>query len=121
DLSLDARVVLRGRSGTRGEDPPGLGRPTPPADPRRPRRRRLPAPDLHEDGPGPADALLRSDRAPRSPRLRRRKLQGPVRSDRTRTGLAGEPLTPGLRPDPSNEANLELSRAPMAGHRALAV
>jgi hypothetical protein len=42
------------------------------ADPRRPRRRRVPAPDLHEDGAGPADALLRGDRAPRRARLRRR-------------------------------------------------
>ena len=61
-------------------------------DPRRPRRRRLPAADLHEDGAGPADALLRGDRAPRRARLRRRQLQGAVRGDRARAGAAGEPL-----------------------------
>ena len=61
-------------------------------DPRRPRRRRLPAADLHEDRAGPADALLRGDRAPRRARLRRRELQGAVRGDRARAGAAGEPL-----------------------------
>ena len=61
-------------------------------DPRRPRRRRLPAADLHEDRAGPADALLRGDRAPRRARLRRRQLQGAVRGDRARAGAAGEPL-----------------------------
>ena len=60
--------------------------------PRRPRRRRLPAADLHEDGAGPADGLLRGDRAPRRPRLRRRQLQGAVRGDRARAGPTRQPL-----------------------------
>ena len=61
-------------------------------DPRRPRRRRLPAADLHEDGAGPADAVLRGDRAPRRARLRRRQLQGAVRGDRARAGAPRQPL-----------------------------
>ena len=48
-----------------GEIDEELGRPAAAEDPRRPRRRRLPAADLHEDRAGPADALLRGDRAPR--------------------------------------------------------
>src|SRR6185295_1010792 len=67
----------------------------------RPRRRRVPAADLHEDGAGPADAVLRSDRAARGSRLRRRQLQGAVRGDRARTGTPrqplGRPMTPQRR------------------------
>ena len=59
--------------------------------PRRPRRRRLPPADLHEDGAGPADALLRGDRAPRRARLRRRELQGAVRGDRARASAPRQP------------------------------
>ena len=58
--------------------------------PRRPRRGRLPAPDLHEDGAGPADALLRGDPAARRPHLRRGQLQGAVRGDRARAGAPRE-------------------------------
>src|SRR5207237_709190 len=64
----------------------GLGGSAPVADPGRPRRGRLPPADLHEDGAGPADALLRGDRAPWGARLRRRQLQGPLRGDRARAG-----------------------------------
>ena len=53
------------RRGPRRRDRRGLRRPAAAEDPRRPRRGRLPAADLHEDGAGPADALLRGDRAPR--------------------------------------------------------
>src|SRR5207245_983471 len=72
-----------------------LGRPRPVAHPRRPGRRRLPAPDLHEDRAGSADPVLRGDRAPRRAWFRRRELQGAVRGDRARAGLAREPLTSG--------------------------
>ena len=86
-----ARVVLRGRRGARRRDRRGLGRPAAAADPRRPRRGRLPAADLHEDGAGPADALLRGDRAARRDALRRGQLQGPVRGDRARAGAPRQP------------------------------
>ncbi len=61
-------------------------------DPGRPRRGRLPAADLHQDRAGPADGLLRGDRAPRRDDLRRGQLQGAVRVDRARTGPARKPL-----------------------------
>src|SRR5207244_5927922 len=48
------------------------------------------------DRAGPAEAVLRSDRASRRARLRRRELQGAVRGDRARTGFAREPLTAGV-------------------------
>ena len=60
--------------------------------PRRPRRGRLSAPDLHEDRPGPADALLRGDPAPRRAHVRRGQLQGTVRGDRARAGPARQSL-----------------------------
>ncbi len=47
---------------------------------------------------GPADALLRGDRTPRRPRLRRRELQGAVRGHRARTGAARQPLTRAMTP-----------------------
>ena len=47
--------------------------------PRRPRRRGLPAADLHAAARRPADDVLRDHRAPRRARLRRRQLQGAVR------------------------------------------
>jgi 4-hydroxyphenylpyruvate dioxygenase and related hemolysins len=47
-----------------------VGRPEAATDPRGPRRRRLSPADLHEDRSGPADAVLRGDRAPRRARLR---------------------------------------------------
>ena len=96
DLPHDARRVLRGHAGPGRRDRRELGRPAAVEDPRRPRRRRLPAPDLHEDGAGPADALLRGDRAPRRARLRRRELQGAVRGDRARTGAPGQSLARAL-------------------------
>ena len=63
--------------------------------PRRPRRGGVPAPDLHEDGPGPADALLRGDRAARLTGVWRRQLQGIVRGNRARAGPPGQSLTRG--------------------------
>ncbi len=69
-----------------------VGRPEAAAHPRRPRRRRLSAADLHQDGAGPADPVLRGDRAPRRARLRRRQLQGALRGDRARAGPARQPL-----------------------------
>ena len=74
--------------------------------PRRPRRRRLPAPDLHEDRAGPADALLRGDRAPRRARLRRRQLQGAVRGDRARAGAPRQPLASSSRMSPQRRTAL---------------
>ena len=60
--------------------------------PGRPRRRGLPAADLHQGGRRPADGVLRADRAPRRPRLRRGQLQGAVRGARARAGPPREPL-----------------------------
>ncbi len=57
--------------------------------PRRPRRGRLPAADLHRDRHRPAGGVLRDHPALRGARLRRGQLQGPVRSDRARPGSAG--------------------------------
>ena len=45
-----------------------------------------------QGGRRPADAVLRADRAPRRPRLRRGQLQGAVRGDRARAGRARESL-----------------------------
>ncbi len=84
--------LLRRRRGPRGRDRRGLRRPQAAPDPRRPRRGRLPAPDLHQDRAGPADALLRGDRAARRDDVRRGQLQGALRVDRTRTGVARKPL-----------------------------
>src|SRR6266404_3717515 len=66
--------------------------------PGRPGRGRLPAADLHPAGAGPADGVLRADRAARLAGLRQRQLQGPVRGDRAGAGPAREPVTlsPGL-------------------------
>ena len=83
---VDSRGLLRGRRRPRRRDRRVVGRSAAAEDPRRPRRRRLPAADLHEDRAGPADALLRGDRAPRRTRLRRRQLQGALRGDRARAG-----------------------------------
>ena len=54
--------------------------------PGRPRRRRLPAADLHQDRAGSPDALLRGDPAQGRARLRQRQLQGAVRGHRARAG-----------------------------------
>ncbi len=96
-------------------------------DPRRPRRRRVPAPDLHEDGAGPADALLRGDRAPRRARLRRRELQGAVRGDRARAGAARQSLARALQTRrsgcrlPSGPTPVRLCTLPRMGIGALLV
>ncbi|CAM5570012.1 hypothetical protein SANTM175S_04152 [Streptomyces antimycoticus] len=70
-----------------GGDPPRA------EDPRRPGRGRLSAPDLHQAGPGPADRLLRADRAAWLDGLRQGQLQGALRGDRARAGEARQPLT----------------------------
>ena len=62
--------------------------------PGRPGRGRLPAADLHQAGPGPADGVLRADRAARLAGLRQGQLQGAVRGDRARAGPPRQPLTP---------------------------
>ena len=76
--------------GPRGRDRRGLRGPQAARHPRRPRRRGLPAADLHEADRRPADGVPRGDRAPRRARLRRRQLQGAVRGDRARAGAARE-------------------------------
>ena len=77
---------LPGRIGEIDEDLADLRRAR---DPRRPRRRGLPAADLHADDRRPADRVPGGDRAPRRARLRRGQLQGPVRGDRARAGADG--------------------------------
>ena len=61
--------------------------------PGRPGRGRLPAADLHPAGAGPADGVLRADRAARLARVRQGQLQGTVRGDRAGAGQAREPVT----------------------------
>ena len=61
--------------------------------PGRPGRGRLPAADLHPAGAGPADRLLRADRAARVTGLRQGELQGAVRGDRAGAGQARQPVT----------------------------
>ncbi len=56
-------------------------------------RGRVPAADLHQAGRGPADGVLRADRAARVARLRQGQLQGPVRGDRARARTPRQPLT----------------------------
>ena len=73
-------------------------RPARAGHPRRPRRRGLPAADLHEAGRRPPDRVLRDHRAPRRARLRRRQLQGAVRGDRARAGAARQPVGPEVIP-----------------------
>ena len=65
-------------------------------------------------GPGPPDLLLRDHRAPRLARLRRRQLQGPLRSHRTRAGEAREPLVEA--PAPSDMALTAITRPPGSAH-----
>ena len=89
---------VEGRVGEIGED---YSRPAAAEDPGRPRRGRLPAADLHEDGAGPADGLLRGDRAPRRDHVRRGQLQGPLRVDRARAGAPRQPLAAKTRAAPS--------------------
>ena len=73
-------------------DPRSRGRTARARDPGRPGRGRLPAADLHPAGPGPADGVLRADRAARLAGVRQGKLQGAVRGDRAGAGQAREPL-----------------------------
>src|SRR3954449_13227563 len=83
------RLLRRGpRPRPRGQA--ATGRPARAGHPRRPRRRGLPAADLHEAGRRPPDRVLRGDRAPWCARLRRRQLQGAVRGDRARAAPAWE-------------------------------
>ena len=88
----DPGDLLRRGRGPGRRDRRGLRRPEAAEDPRRPRRGRLSAADLHEDGAGPADALLRGDRAARRDDLRRGQFQGPLRVDRARTGPPRQPF-----------------------------
>ena len=67
-------------------------------DPRRPRPRGLPAPDLHRDAHRPADGLLRDHPARGRHRLRRGQLQGALRVHRASPGPTGQPLADGRRP-----------------------
>ena len=61
-------------------------------DPRRPRRGRLPAADLHQARAGPPDGVLRAHRAARLDGLRQGQLQGAVRGDRARAGTPRQPV-----------------------------
>jgi 4-hydroxyphenylpyruvate dioxygenase len=63
------------------------------SDPRRPRRRGLPAAALHQAAAGPADAVLRDHPALRQRQLRQGQLQGALRGHRARAG-AGAPRQP---------------------------
>ena len=111
-----ARDLLRGGRGPRRRDRRGLHRPAAAADPRRPRRRRLPAADLHEDGAGPADAVLRGDRAPRRARLRRGQLQGPASSRSSASRRSAGTLAPlagsASGDDPQHDRRLPRPRPP---------
>ena len=74
-------------------DPGAAGRAARARHPGRPGRGRLPAADLHPAGAGPADGVLRADRAARVAGLRQGELQGPVRGDRAGAGPARQPVT----------------------------
>ena len=76
-----------------GADPGARGSAARARDPGRPGRGRLPAADLHPAGPGPADGVLRADRAARLAGVRQGQLQGAVRGDRAGTGQARQPLS----------------------------
>ena len=79
-------------------------------DPGRPGRGRLPAADLHQAGAGPADGVLRADRAARLARLREGQLQGPVRGHRAGAGASRESL---------NSANLSRGLKCLSGEGTL--
>ena len=81
--------LLPDRVGTIKED---LRRAGGAGHPGRSRRRRLPAPDLHQAGRGPADAVFRDHPAPRRTQLRQGELQGALRGHRARTGAPGDAL-----------------------------
>ena len=92
-LPRDSRHLLRGCSGAR-RDRRGLRGAARAQDPRRPRRGRLSPPDFHEDGTGSAHPVLRSDRAPRCARFRRRQLQGCSRRSSASRRCAGTSKRP---------------------------
>ena len=75
-----------------GADPGAAGRAARARHPGRPGRGRLPAADLHPAGAGPADGVLRADRAARVAGLRQGELQGAVRGDRAGAGQARQPV-----------------------------
>ena len=85
-----------------GADPGAAGRAARARHPGRPGRGRLPAADLHPAGAGPADGVLRADRAARVAGLRQGELQGAVRGDRAGAGQARQPVNgvAPLRPPP---------------------
>src|SRR6476469_7241656 len=87
-----ARRVLRRGARSRPGGQAAARRPARAGHPGRPRRRGLPAADLHQAGRRPSDRVLRDHRATRRAWLRRGQLQGPVRGDRARTGSEGQPL-----------------------------
>ena len=72
-----------------GETRVPVGRTARARHPGRPGRGRLPAADLHPAGAGPADRVLRADRAARLAGVRQGELQGAVRGDRAGTGQRG--------------------------------
>jgi len=88
DVSFSARttVVLRRSARARRSHRGEHGRPGRIGHPRRSRRRGVHAPDLHQTGGRPADAVFRDHRAARLEELRQGQLQGAVRGDRTRAG-----------------------------------
>ena len=89
-----AGLLLRGpRAAGPDRQGPGADRGAAEArHPGRPRRGRLPAPDLHPAHRRPADGLLRADRAARVAGVRQGQLQGALRGDRARAGQAREPV-----------------------------
>ena len=91
-LPADPGVLLRRGPGADRRDRRGHRRPAATGDPRRPRRRGLPAADLLQAGRRPPDGVLRGDRAARRARIRRRQLQGAVRGARARAGAPREPV-----------------------------
>ena len=79
--------LLRATRQLGGRDPGAARRTGRREDPRRPGRGRLSAPGVHQAGTGPADRVLRADRAARlGGGLRQGQLQGPVPGDRAGTG-----------------------------------
>ena len=90
----DADVVLREFAGARREDRRAARSARETRHSRGPRRRRVPAADLHEARAGPADAVLRDHSAKGRQELRQGQFQGAVRGHRARTRAAGKSLMP---------------------------
>ena len=95
-------------------DPRAAGRAARARHPGRPGRGRLPAADLHPAGAGPADGVLRADRAARVAGLRQGELQGAVRGDRAGAGPARQPVTRTARSRMGEQAE----RAGLGEHHA---